>query len=959
MNTRVTSFSNFHIAAACCQWIGGRDQQEDACCLQPAEDSNQAESFMAVLADGMGGVADGEKASRHLVDSFMCAYAGKCGGSIPTADTMALCLSYANQSLGDLKSEGRIDKDAGATFIALSISNDTMTWLNVGDSLLYRQQGNNITKINTAHTWQWELDRRVNSGEMTPEEAEAAPGPRHALYSAVCGEEYVEAELINDRPCRVGDRYIIASDGLQPLIDTGWEPLLNSPEVRSAPPVEVCNLLMNKLKLLRASNQDNTSIIIIDILPVENYTADYATVSLIGDRNSQQDNEACWKSDKAMLAVVADGAGGHSGGELASRAAVDSLQNTWHQYLAAGVPPARAEEILGEALLTAHQEVIARSGGNAKFCGKCAVVVVYLCNGSYTVANVGDCRAYQARKDKWKQLTIDDSLLRILLERGEVSPEEARNHPDQSCLTQALGTTGKVKPHISSGEYTATDRFLLCCDGLWNQLPDELWGMNNWQANSPKEHNELINRMGMQAVQAADGKSDNVSAIWLHTLPAPPFFRIRKYHYILGAAALLVGLAGSSVMYYVHQKNEKARIAAEKAEEHRKAAEEAARKAALELARNTEQLTANLKELHAGALSAQPLIVQAAAQEVNGQPAIDKSALKLILQIAIDIKELADVLPIENINIACDSIPAEPASLKLRICDFCRDSDTKADMLTEEHILNLLGWQEALSAARKAKEDSELAAKEKSEKLQHIHRLLGELLFIISESAADVQKAAAEVAANNELSGQTILQGILYLMRENCNEVKECAESLPAEAVNAVYEEYPAELQAAITAAPLTDEHLLALLGWDAALKAAQQQSSTPAQGMEGDNKEQPDQKDKQNDEKEKARRILEDEFHIEKKDYAHYVLLNYNQPAMLRWLITAGADVNAADQHGCTALHWAVGENQIECVKLLLSAPGIDINKVDQANNTALGIAEKSGNKECARLIQEAVGQK
>ena len=147
MNTRVTSFSNFHIAAACCQWIGDRDRQEDACCLHPAEESKQTESFLAILADGMGGVADGEKASNHLVDSFMCAYAGKCAGEIPTADTMARCLSYANQSLGDLKSDGRIDKDAGATFIALSISNDTMTWLNVGDSLLYRQQANTITKI--------------------------------------------------------------------------------------------------------------------------------------------------------------------------------------------------------------------------------------------------------------------------------------------------------------------------------------------------------------------------------------------------------------------------------------------------------------------------------------------------------------------------------------------------------------------------------------------------------------------------------------------------------------------------------------------------------------------------------------------------------------------------------------------------------------------------------------------
>ena len=562
MITRVTSFSNFQVSAATLQWIGGREQQEDACTLHPAEASNTIGSFMAVLADGMGGVADGEKASNHLVDSFLCAYAGQCGGNAADVDTLAHCLSYANQSLAAQKQEGRIDEEAGATFIALSISDDQVNWLNVGDSLLYLQQGTTITKINTAHTWQWELDRRVSCGEMTPAEAAAEPGPRHALYSAVCGDDYVEAELTADPPCRVGDRYIIASDGLMPLIKSGWESLLNTPEVRLATPEKACSILMNKLVQLHVPNQDNTSIIIIDILPTEQYSAHHAQVSLIGDRDSQQDNEAVWESPNAMLAVVADGAGGHSGGERASFTAVSSLYNTWNERLAAGVAPDMAAEILREALLIAHHEVIEQAGGNAKFSGKCAIVAVYLCRGVYTVANVGDCRAYLAHKNTWQQLTIDDSLLRILVERGEVTPEEAQNHPDQSVLTQALGATGNVKPHIHSGTYAAADKFLLCCDGLWNQLPEPLWNMFTLRATTPATHNAMLLNHAQQAVLHAAGKSDNVSAIWIHTPPPPPSsFGFIKYIVIGIAAILLLGICFGALKCFEHLKHEEAKLA--------------------------------------------------------------------------------------------------------------------------------------------------------------------------------------------------------------------------------------------------------------------------------------------------------------------------------------------------------------------------------------------------------------
>ncbi len=973
MNTRVTSLSNFHIAAAGCQWIGGREQQEDSYSLHPAEDSNRAQSFLALLADGMGGVADGEKASKHLVDSFLCAYAGKFGGEALTTDTLVHCISYANQSLADCKREGRIDKEAGATFIALGISNEGLNWLNVGDSLLYRQHGTEITKINTAHTWQWELERRVNNGEMTPEEAAAAPGPRHALYSAVCGEDYLEVELVDNTECCVGDRFIISSDGLLPLVKTGWESLLNSPEVRSAAPAEVCELLMNKLRLLHVPNQDNTSIIVVDILPAENYSDHHATVSLIGDRDSQQDNEACWKSDKAMLAVVADGAGGHAGGERASRAAVESLQETWQKTMAQGLPRARAEEVLREAILTAHQEVINRAGGNAKFSGKCAIVAIYLCNGTYTVANVGDCRAYLAHKNTWKQLTIDDSLLRILVERGEVSPEEARNHPDQSRLTQALGTTGKVKPHISSGVYSAADRFLLCCDGLWNQLPEQLWDMKSWCANTPAEHSKLLLEMAQQAVQAAEGKSDNVSAIWLHTLP-PPGFRLRKQHYILASAALLLCLAGGTTAYYVQKHQEETRIARQ-------------------IEDTTKLFAAQLTALHTALLEAEKQLPDAAKKVAAGTPLAEQTEIQQLLDTlqknAAELKATAANLPEKNRKKLCATLPDKPEALHTGLCTFCNDTTITAEKVTREHILALLGWQEILDAAQKAKAEADRQAeadkkaqeeaerekqaqdaqrkaqedanrlKEKEEadrrkmeeeeamRIEAIRMMIDDMRNSISATAPGIRAAAADVLAGKSINRNRQLRNKLEQTIRNlaklCEEIRDFA---TLDKLDAACEGYPEAIKNALLAPQLTREHILEMLC--AKDISAQAKGKSPT-GKEADTNAQ-----------EKAKKAAVDELAkagIPPEKYNDALLASYNSPDRLKLLITAGADVNYTNQSGLTVLHWVAGSDNTESMKFLLTVPGIDINRQDMEGKTPLYWAASNGRHANVALLLAAPG--
>ncbi|MBR2126472.1 MAG: protein phosphatase 2C domain-containing protein [Akkermansia sp.] len=238
-----------------------------------------------------------------------------------------------------------------------------------------------------------------------------------------------------------------------------------------------------------------------------------ARIHLIGNRRSQQDSIGSWESAAATFAVVADGAGGHAGGERASQTAIRVMEEAWSTKLCNGVTPEEAAQILREALLTAHNTIIAEAGGNAKICGKSAIVCLYLRNGHYTVAHAGDCRAYVADGTPWdKPITRDDSLVKLLIDIGEIDPSEERNHPDQNVLTQALGVDRELKPHVAGGTYSPSASFLLCSDGLWNQLPEELWEMKYWDVQNIQA---TLDKMGEESVKAANGRSDNASAIWL------------------------------------------------------------------------------------------------------------------------------------------------------------------------------------------------------------------------------------------------------------------------------------------------------------------------------------------------------------------------------------------------------------------------------------------------------------
>ncbi|MBR2126103.1 MAG: protein phosphatase 2C domain-containing protein [Akkermansia sp.] len=285
MITMKTTFRECTVSAAAIKWIGLRERQEDQVefCTGPCV---EAPCMLALLADGMGGMGNGDVAGALIVNGYLEHYRRaactveqvdylRLANSAPLAvaddhetgfELLAECLQVANNSLAEEKLKGGMTEGAGATLIALHVTPGGIWWQSIGDSLLYHIQGATVNKINVAHNWGQLIDRDLQAGIITPEQAEGQRHMRHALHSAVCGTVIPEIQYCRT-PLQVGDRFIIASDGLQPLIDAGWEHMLHVPELRDASAAEVCEILIEALQCVEYPYQDNTAIAVLDILP--------------------------------------------------------------------------------------------------------------------------------------------------------------------------------------------------------------------------------------------------------------------------------------------------------------------------------------------------------------------------------------------------------------------------------------------------------------------------------------------------------------------------------------------------------------------------------------------------------------------------------------------------------------------------------------------------------------------
>ncbi|WP_051221524.1 Stp1/IreP family PP2C-type Ser/Thr phosphatase [Conexibacter woesei] len=171
------------------------------------------------------------------------------------------------------------------------------------------------------------------------------------------------------------------------------------------------------------------------------------------------------------LFVLADGMGGAQAGEVASSTAVEVFRAL------GGLPdgPGTYEARLAELVERANVEVYAQAQSDDQFAGMgTTLTVAYVTPEDLAIAHVGDSRFYVLRDGELQQLTDDHSLVGELVRRGQISAEEAEDHPQRSIITRALGIEGEVVVDHFSWPVRDGDVFLLCSDGLTGMVPDAL-----------------------------------------------------------------------------------------------------------------------------------------------------------------------------------------------------------------------------------------------------------------------------------------------------------------------------------------------------------------------------------------------------------------------------------------------------------------------------------------------------
>lgn len=175
-------------------------------------------------------------------------------------------------------------------------------------------------------------------------------------------------------------------------------------------------------------------------------------------------------SDGLGFAVVCDGMGGALAGNVASSMALDRFWDWVVERCAAGLPN-DPEAVLRGGLELANHAVYHRSCQDPACQGMGTTLVAALTNGRRAwVLNVGDSRCYLADGDSIRQVSRDHSLVEVLVARGEITPEQARTHPRKNLITRALGVERQVPPDVFSLECPEDGYFLLCSDGLSNQV---------------------------------------------------------------------------------------------------------------------------------------------------------------------------------------------------------------------------------------------------------------------------------------------------------------------------------------------------------------------------------------------------------------------------------------------------------------------------------------------------------
>ena len=175
-----------------------------------------------------------------------------------------------------------------------------------------------------------------------------------------------------------------------------------------------------------------------------------------------------------MLCLVCDGMGGAKSGNVASSLAADVFVQEVRRNWKHGLSDERIDQILQNAAKLANFTVYDQAQQFEEFNGMGTTLVAALVHGKKaTVIHVGDSRAYAITREGIRQLTKDHSVVQMMLERGELTPEQARTYPGKNLITRAIGTEGIIQSDLTHLTLERGDSLLLCSDGLSNTMDEQ------------------------------------------------------------------------------------------------------------------------------------------------------------------------------------------------------------------------------------------------------------------------------------------------------------------------------------------------------------------------------------------------------------------------------------------------------------------------------------------------------
>ncbi len=213
-------------------------------------------------------------------------------------------------------------------------------------------------------------------------------------------------------------------------------------------------------------------------------------------------------SDNAVYAIVCDGMGGPNGGALASAITADLLETRIVTQYCENMPLASVLNLLESAILAANIEVLDKAGTDIDLMGMGTTVVVVLVQGEDVIfAHVGDSRLYRLTKNGLVQETTDHSVVQEMIEKGQLTAEQAKVHPKKHFITRAIGVANDVRADFGTITLEQGERLLLCSDGLSNMLSEaEL---------AEKLSSDDVPMLAQTLIQTANlaGGEDNITAV--------------------------------------------------------------------------------------------------------------------------------------------------------------------------------------------------------------------------------------------------------------------------------------------------------------------------------------------------------------------------------------------------------------------------------------------------------------